>query len=90
MAILSTSGFDARDVDAQLLLATGNPEEAAEIATRSLALAQSQKKRGHESTLIVSLVTCLRAAIATALGMRPLVAPCHFGLSTLYRPYGYS
>ena len=23
--------------------------------------------------------------LATALGMRPLVAPCHFGLSTLYR-----
>jgi tetratricopeptide (TPR) repeat protein len=33
---------------AQLLLAIGNPEEAAEIATRSLALAQSHKQRGHE------------------------------------------
>jgi class 3 adenylate cyclase/tetratricopeptide (TPR) repeat protein len=86
---------------AEAYLVVGRVAQAREQAEQSVALAQSQRQRGSEAFGLKLLGDVRahelaetdqagdayrRAlALATELGMRPLVAHCHFGLAKLYR-----
>ena len=89
---------------AQAYLLVGRIVEAERAATRALELSQSQEQRGNEARAIWVLGEIAarsapaeaegryRSALALAaeLGMRPLVAHCHFGLAKLYGLAGNS
>ncbi|HEY3068456.1 MAG TPA: adenylate/guanylate cyclase domain-containing protein [Methylomirabilota bacterium] len=79
-------------------LAAGDAPSAAEMAAEALRLAVAQKERGNE-VYALRLFGDIHAggnveeaeahyrralALAEVLGMRPLVAHCHFGLAMLY------
>lgn len=85
-------------------LLAGRITDAADLATRALDLSRAHKERGHEAWALRSLaeVSAHRESpdtqaaeyyrramtLAGALGMRPLVAHCHFGLGKLCRRTG--
>jgi tetratricopeptide (TPR) repeat protein len=89
----------------EVYLFAGRREEAKQVASRALSLAQDKKERGFEAWTLRLLGEIAahkepaeieeaedhyRQAIALGeeLGMRPLVAHCHFGLGKLYRQAG--
>jgi predicted ATPase len=81
-------------------LLAGQPDEAARVAAIALDAARSQKRRGQEAAalwLSAEIAGCAlereRAAadyqhamaLASEIGLRPLVAHCHLGLGKLYQ-----
>ena len=81
----------------------GQRDEAARLAATALTAASAQKQRGQEAAalwLSAEIAGCAlegeRAeadyqhamALASEIGMRPLVAHCHLGLARLYRRTG--
>ena len=85
---------------AEAYLVLGRIAEAREQAERAVALARAQQERGWEAWALKILGDVhahapaateqagdayrQALALATELGMRPLVAHCHLGLSKLY------
>jgi tetratricopeptide (TPR) repeat protein len=81
-------------------LLAGEQQEASRLATTALDLATGQKERGNEAyalhllgeihagdgveTTVAERYYRASLALAAELGMRPLVARCHAGLSQLY------
>jgi class 3 adenylate cyclase/tetratricopeptide (TPR) repeat protein len=85
---------------AETYLLAGRTGEALDYGRRAVDLARTQRERGHEAHAlrllgeitmrgVVSELAhahyCDALALATELGMRPLVAHCHLGLGLLYR-----
>jgi tetratricopeptide (TPR) repeat protein len=83
-------------------LLAGRPEKSIELAERSLALARADGQRGQEAwalRLLGEIETQASRgvaegyywealALATELGLRPLMAHCHLGLGKLARQAG--
>jgi tetratricopeptide (TPR) repeat protein len=84
-------------------LAGAQQEEASSCATRALALARERGERGYEACALHLLGEIasyppdvataeghfgVAMALASELGMRPLVTHCHLGLGKLYRRTG--
>ena len=86
---------------AEPYLVLGRVAEARELAEEVVARARTRRERGWEAwglKLLGDVYTCEPAeaeqvgnayrqalALSTELGMRPLVAHCHFGLGKIYR-----
>ena len=84
----------------QVHLLAGHIDEATRLATSALRLAEEQNERGNQAYARLLLAECRAAdrsdvdvaarsfdealALATELGMLPLVAHCHAGLAHLY------
>jgi tetratricopeptide (TPR) repeat protein len=84
-------------------LLAGRREDAARLAATALEAARAQKQRGQEAAalwLSAEIDACERKdaraevdyrhamTLAEGIGLRPLVAHCHFGLGKLYRRSG--